>query len=322
MAAHSFSIPFDPKPIPCILSNRPSSPHNTPNAPLQPFLIFTHGAGGTLASPAIANFSTGFSHQLPILCFQGNSNLGSRTKMFSTVISDQKAPTSLGGRSMGARAAVLAATEETKHLVLISYPLHTGDQVRDQILLNISPSVKVIFVSGDRDSMCHLTRLEDVRSRMKCQTWRIIVEGADHGMDMKPKKLTEAVGIKTGEVVAGWIQAKDDSRREGRVLCHEGGEVKWTGWEGAEEAMTDSPKAKQKTASDIAPTPKGTPSGKTSTKAMSTPKRRKTTTNGGNAGNETGSKRARRTTPAADNDGPNQDNVSGRTRSAGKARAA
>ncbi|KAI4244970.1 MAG: hypothetical protein L6R42_010314 [Xanthoria sp. 1 TBL-2021] len=242
--------------------------------------------------------------------------------MFSTVISDQKAPTSQGGRSMGARAAVMAATEETKHLMLISYPLHTGDQVRDQILLDISPSVKVIFVSGDRDSMCDLTRLDEVRSKMKCQSWRIIVEGADHGMDMKPKKPTQAVGIKTGEVVAGWIQANDDSRREGSILCDEGGEVKWTGWEGAEEAMADSPKAKQKTASNIAPAPKSTPSGKTSTKAMSTPKKRKPTTNSGNSGNEPGSKRARRTTPAADIYGPNQDNVSGRTRSAGKARAA
>ena len=323
MAARNFSITFNPKPIPCILSNTPSSPSINPNAPLQPLLTFTHGAGGTLTSPAIANFSTGFSRQFPILCFQGNSNLGSRTKMFSAVIEDRKAPFSLGGRSMGARAAVMAATEATKHLVLISYPLHTGDQVRDQILLDISPSVKVIFVSGDRDSMCDLTRLDLVRSKMRCQTWRITIEGADHGMDMRPKKFTEAVGIKTGEVVAEWIQRSDHTRTEGRIVCNEDGQVEWTGWMTESmtwsEAMEETP-VTPKATPDLAIHSKHKPEGNPSSKAKSTSKRPKRTAIDGGAENDHGSKRVRTSTHNTQNNDPVQDSVSTRTRAATKPR--
>ncbi|KAL8786820.1 MAG: hypothetical protein Q9213_002557 [Squamulea squamosa] len=252
MVSETFPIPNSPKPITCIYSN---PLHSIPDAPLPTSLVFTHGAGGTLSSPAIANFSTGFSRQLPILCFQGNSNLASRTKMFLAVIDHQKAPNSLGGRSMGARAAVMAATSETKFLVLISYPLHTAKETRDQVLLDIDPSIKVIFVNGDRDSMCDLERLDEVRSKMQCKTWRIIVQGADHGMDVKPKKLTEAVGIKTGEVVAEWMEAPDDgSRREGTIVYNQDGEIEWTGWMGADDAApmfanhcNDLPKAVETT---------------------------------------------------------------------------
>ncbi|KAL9028674.1 MAG: hypothetical protein Q9180_007131 [Flavoplaca navasiana] len=279
------------------------------NPPVSSKLIFTHGAGGTLTSPAIANFSNGFSRQLPVLCFRGNSNLGSRTKMFSTVISNQEAPTSLGGRSMGARAAVMAATDQTKHLVLVSYPLHTGKQVRDQILYNISPLVKVIFVSGDGDSMCDLPKLDEVRSRMKCQTWRVVVEAADHGMNVKPKKLTEAVGIMTGEVVAEWIKGNDDSRREGRIFCDEDGEVKWTGWQRAQE---ETP-----TSHTIAPNDKATVKSTRQTEA--TAKRPRSSTKSDHSENKSASKRARKSTDDVDKRDTMQDSVSGRTRAARRA---
>ncbi|KAL8648852.1 MAG: hypothetical protein Q9226_005816 [Calogaya cf. arnoldii] len=318
MNLRSFSVAFDPKPIPCIASS-------TPNALAQPTLIFTHGAGGTLTSPAIANFSTGFSRQLPILCFQGNSNLSSRTNMFSAVIDDQKTPFNLGGRSMGARAAVMAATKETQCLVLVSYPLHTGSQLRDQILLGIDPAVKVIFVSGGRDTLCDLTRLEEARLKMQCRTWRLVVQGADHGMDVKPKKCTEAVRVKTGEVVAEWIKANDDSRREGRIFCDEDGEVQWTGWEGAEKGTTDSPKvlqqspAARKSSSDLVTTPESKAGGKITTKVRPTSKKRKSTTDSTHAPDKPGSNQAKRTIHPGHNDSLDRENVSGRTRAARRA---
>ncbi|KAI4268085.1 MAG: hypothetical protein LQ337_008047 [Flavoplaca oasis] len=320
MTLQNVSIPYHLQSISCVLSTPPLTPANTP---VSSKLIFTHGAGGTLASSAIANFSNGFSRQLPVLCFKGNSNLGSRTKMFSAVISSQEAPTSLGGRSMGARAAVMAATDQTEHLVLISYPLHTGSQVRDQVLYDISPMVKVIFVSGDGDSMCNLPKLDEVRSRMRCQTWRVVVEGADHGMDVKPKKLTEAVGIMTGEVVAGWIKGNDDSRREGRIFCDDDGEVKWTGWERAEKETAASTKAKQEstmpenTTSNYTITPNGKGTVMSATNSESTPKRSRS--NVGHVENKSASKRTRKPTDAVHKKDPKQDNVSGRTRAAKRA---
>ncbi|KAL8724856.1 MAG: hypothetical protein Q9166_007710 [cf. Caloplaca sp. 2 TL-2023] len=218
------------KPIHCILPYPDDLINKAQDEPPKPSLIFTHGAGGTLASDAIANFSTGFALHQPILCFQGNMNLTSRIKMFSAVLGDQDCATTLGGRSMGARAAIMAATDETKHLMLVSYPLHTGKETRDQILLDIDTSMKVIFVNGDRDSMCDLSRLEEVRKKMRYRTWRIVVEGADHGMDVKPKKATKTVGMKVGEVIAEWIEENSDSQREGWISYSKDGEAKWTGW--------------------------------------------------------------------------------------------
>ncbi|KAL9137583.1 MAG: hypothetical protein Q9175_001208 [Cornicularia normoerica] len=160
-------------------------------------------------------------------------NLKSRVKMFSEVIasnSDVKTPRCLGGRSMGARAAVMAA-ESATHLVLVSYPLHTTKETRDQVLLDLPPSTKVIFVCGDRDEMCDLERLEEVRGKMKCNTWRVVVENADHGMNVKPKAGTQEVGRKTGDIVAMWLKASDVSLREGRITWNSDEETaQWSGW--------------------------------------------------------------------------------------------
>lgn len=232
MGQHSLEIPSSPKAIACILTcpeDRCTSKEN-PTKQASPSLIFTHGAGGTLASEAIATFSLGFGVQLPILCFQGTMNLKSRVKMFNAVIEHQTFSDCLGGRSMGARAAVMAASASTRHLVLVSYPLHTNKEVRDQILADLAPEIKVVFVSGDRDSMCDLQRLEEVRRRMRCKTWRIVVEGADHGMSVKPKAATEDIIKKSGEVVAAWIENNDERQKEGKIFWNGEGFAEWSGW--------------------------------------------------------------------------------------------
>lgn len=194
-------------------------------------LIFTHGAGGTLTSSVMVDFSCGFSSHLPLLYFQGNANLISRVKMFHAVIEHEGNSTSLGGRSMGARAAVMAATATTKQLVLVSYPLHTNKEVRDQILLEQKPTASVIFVSGDRDSMCDLERLNQVRQKMACRSWLVVIRNADHGMTVKPKRATEEVGKKTGEVVAAWLVDAPRDQTEGEIFWNaEDAEACWSGW--------------------------------------------------------------------------------------------
>jgi hypothetical protein len=245
MAASPQNLEFEvhlegKNPIKCITNSLPKTSKETP-----PALIFTHGAGGTLHSDAILNFRTGFGRVSPITCFQGNMNLVSRVKMFDAVISEQarsKPVTALGGRSMGARAAVVAAKgrEEVKYLVMVSYPLHTGKgDLRDEILLEIEEGVKVLFVVGDRDTMCDLERLEEVRGKMGAESWRVVVEGADHGMTVKPKAGTEAVGELVGKVVAEWLRDCDlgkheGKEREGRRRWNEDDKHKesWSGWEG------------------------------------------------------------------------------------------
>lgn len=233
-ASRSLQVPFSPKtPIHCVYTTQDASDL----AGMDAALAFTHGAGGTLQSDAIANFTYGFashSRQSSILCFQGNMNLKSRVKMFSEVVSSTlnvKTLRCLGGRSMGARAAVMTATENITHLVLVNYPLHTSKETRDQVLLDLPAPIKVIFVCGDRDEMCDLERLEEVRRKMACKTWRVVVQNADHGMNVKPRAGTQEVGRKTGDVVAMWLKASDVSLREGKIVWNADGETaQWSGW--------------------------------------------------------------------------------------------
>ena len=233
-AQRTLQVPFPPKsPIECVYTTKAAGDL----ARMDAALVFTHGAGGNLQSEAIANFTRGFSshsRQCGILCFQGNMNLKSRVKMFSEIIASNlnvHTPSCLGGRSMGARAAVMAVSESTTHLVLVSYPLHTAKETRDQVLLDLPASIKVIFVSGDRDEMCDLERLEEVRRKMKCKTWRVVVENADHGMNVKPKAGTREVGEKTGNVVAMWLKSFDISPGEGKIIWDANEDMaQWSGW--------------------------------------------------------------------------------------------
>ena len=162
--------------------------------------------------------------------------------MFAAVAENQNFSTALGGRSMGARAAVVAITGDTKHLVLVSYPLHNLNDTRDQILLDLPASVQVLFISGDNDSMCDLKQLDDVRSKMKCDSWKITVKNATHGMVVKPKIGTEEVGKKTGEIAARWLEgSKEKDCREGEISWNAGeSEVMWSGWLACSSSSQDT----------------------------------------------------------------------------------
>lgn len=241
----SFDVTFSSKPIPCTLTSPddlhkgPDRDTHVPPGKFNPALIFTHGAGGDLNVDAVRYFRLGFATQLPIVCFQGNTNLTSRVKMFNAVVEAQPDSSTLGGRSMGARAATMAITEFTDHLVLVSYPLHTAKDLRDTILLALPPSIKVIFVIGDRDSMCALHRLEQVREKMKCKTWRVVVQGADHGMHIKPRAASADVVQKSGEIVATWIMQSSEDKREGLISWDDQKGASWSGWCDEAPSATD-----------------------------------------------------------------------------------
>lgn len=182
-----------------------------------PALIFTHGASGGLTNPATRTFTQGFAQTTPAVCFQGTMNLQSRVKAFHAVIGSEKADgAALGGRSMGARAAVLAAKDHTTTtLVLVSYPLiGQNGAIRDQILLDTDGSLDVLFVSGDKDNMCPIEQLSAVRARMKARSWMMVVKGADHGMSMTPKSAVDAMREYTGKAAAEWLKQRDPNRTD------------------------------------------------------------------------------------------------------------
>ncbi|KJX95382.1 hypothetical protein TI39_contig4116g00015 [Zymoseptoria brevis] len=191
-------------------------------------LIFTHGAGGGLGATAVQDFAKGFAAVAPVICFKGNMNLKSRVKMFHAVVENQGPADALGGRSMGARAAVMAALELEKPpaaLLLISYPLTAGGKEqkrqpegREQILMDLPEATDVLFVSGDQDSQCDLELLAETRGKMKAKKWLVEVAGADHGMNVKPKSAIQSIGLKTGQIAAEWLSSRDKSKQYCRIL--------------------------------------------------------------------------------------------------------
>lgn len=229
----SYTIPGSKNPIPCKRSVHGSG------APRHPDLIFTHGAGGDLTAAKMVQFSEGFAGAgSSVVMFQGNMNLSARAKGFESVLAYEgsseatggdTAAVAFGGRSMGARAAVVASqaqpqgqgqVQHGKLLVLASYPLvgqQKGD-VRDAILLSLPADTNVLFISGDRDNLCPLAQLETVRAKMKARTWLVTAVGADHGMELHGgkalKKGSEEVGRECGRIAARWLRERDDKVRE------------------------------------------------------------------------------------------------------------
>ena len=221
-----FKVPFEDKAIVCQLYHSQCASNDGDI----PKLIFTHGAGGGLANPATADFAKGFAHAVAILCYQGTMNLRSRVKTFKAVADHVQSQhhrddankdggatrpetrLALGGRSMGGRAACIAAQQidNVDALVLVSYPLTSGkgSEGREQPLYDLPASTQVLFISGDQDKMCHLKDLADVRNKMSAQSSLCIVKSADHAMSVKGgKDQIEAVRKKTGNVAAKFLAA-------------------------------------------------------------------------------------------------------------------
>lgn len=133
---------------------------------------------------------------------------------------------------MGARAAVIAATEHlqslssTPHrrhelhagsgtsvdvkLVLASYPLKGPKDIRDQILLDLPGNVEVLFVVGDGDAMCPLNLLDETRKKMVARSRLVVVKGADHGMHVNGKGSDEKAGELAGMRACEWVGGKLD----------------------------------------------------------------------------------------------------------------
>ena len=210
----TFSIPFEGKEIICQRFPSTSSTSKSMTHKSPPALIFTHGAGGGIANPATQSFAKGFGQDesSSVVCFQGTMNLQNRVKTFHAVIDHKTAEeAALGGRSMGARAAVVTMKEQGKKgkLVLVSYPLvGANKEVRDKILLEIEEDVEVLFVSGDGDNMCDLKQLQEVRDKMRAKNWLILVKGADHGMSLRPKEAVDKMREYTGEAAARWTSGE------------------------------------------------------------------------------------------------------------------
>jgi dienelactone hydrolase len=202
-------------------------------------LIFTHGAGGGLSNAATKNFTDGFAEVSSVVSFQGNMNLQGRVNSFNAVIKHENTRVALGGRSMGARAAVIAASHpdaNVEAVILASFPMvgaQKGDS-REQILLDLPEGIDVLFISGSNDSMCSMERLQRVVKKMKARSWIVEVQGADHGMSIKSKAGVEPVRKSQGTLAAKWLIERDASKRY-YSLSWSNNKVESTGWQEVSE---------------------------------------------------------------------------------------
>ncbi|TKA21740.1 hypothetical protein B0A50_08746 [Salinomyces thailandicus] len=228
----NYTLPFQKdKPLKCERRGKATTPS----------LIFTHGAGGGLATPATQDFADGFADKASIVAFQATTNLPSRVQAFHAVMENENFRTALGGRSMGGRAATIAATQEkeqrqTDALVIVSFPLIGGKNKdsREQILLDLPREVDVLFLSGSKDALCPLSELAGVRERMKARSWLLTVTGANHGMEWKWKGSVRELRRLTGSMAAEWLESRDGGKRSCEIFWdEEAGKIGCAGWQDA-----------------------------------------------------------------------------------------
>jgi predicted alpha/beta-hydrolase family hydrolase len=96
-------------------------------------------------------------------------------------------PVVLIGKSMGSRVGCHVSLEvPVTALVCFGYPLvGTGKKqpVRDEVLKALR--TPILFVTGTRDPLCPLDRLEAVRGGMEAANALFVVEGGDHSLQVR-----------------------------------------------------------------------------------------------------------------------------------------
>lgn len=123
----------------------------------------------------------------------------------------------LAGKSMGARAATLAASGAggeplaTPGLVLLGYPLHPPkkrEKLRSEHFERLdAPS---FFASGTRDPLCDLELLERERAQVPGDSTLHVVDGGDHSFDVlvRSGRTHTEVLDEVAAASAHWMEAR------------------------------------------------------------------------------------------------------------------
>lgn len=119
-----------------------------------------------------------------------------------------KAKLVIGGKSMGGRMASLLAAEgyPCDGLLFLGYPLHPAgkpEQLRDAHLKDVR--APMLFVQGTRDTLCDLSLLRPVLTRLDGRATLHEVRGGDHSFEVRKSN-----GRSEEEVVSEVIGASAD----------------------------------------------------------------------------------------------------------------
>lgn len=191
-------------------------------------VILAHGARGTPDSPDLqAAASAALSLGLPVLRFPFAYRQAGRSQpdplpqlqgAFRAATAALRAATGLnpeqivlGGRSLGARVAALAAAsgERAAALLLLAYPLHppgAAQQPRDAQLYVVRRPM--LFVSGTNDDLAQPALLEAVVGRLGADATLHWLADGDHGFRLDPDASApaETLLVELRSVVHAWLQ--------------------------------------------------------------------------------------------------------------------
>lgn len=197
-------------------------------------VLLAHGAGAPKDSPFLATFARGWAALgLRVVRFdfpymerarrEGRRRPPDRMPKLLASLREVRAfvgaeidggPWFLAGKSMGSRAATLAAAGEdgdplvTPGLVLLGYPLHPPrkpEKLRSAHFERLD--APTLFVSGTRDPLCDLALLERERTDVPGDSTLHVVEGGDHDLAVPKRsgRTHEEVLTACIEVSATWM---------------------------------------------------------------------------------------------------------------------
>ncbi|XP_051997912.1 testis-expressed protein 30 [Xyrauchen texanus] len=191
-------------------------------------VVLTHGAGGDMRVTQLETLARALACS-GILCLRFTCkglNLAYRIRAYSAAVDYLKSherftPNSifLGGRSMGARAAVAVGQlkcvdqeDAVQGLLCLSFPLHPPGQThthiqRSKALRELSHT-PVLFVSGTADNMCEQKLLENVVGVMECPTAIHWVKGANHGLKVQDRTEESVLEEVNSQIIAWILQHK------------------------------------------------------------------------------------------------------------------
>src|SRR6266705_1372217 len=171
---------------------------------MTPLLLFAPGAGAPSSHPWIQDWRKRLSRIGIVETFdydymrEGRKRpdrlpqlIAAHRAALAQVRTKTPSPMILIGKSMGGRIGCHVALEEKVNgVVCLGYPLcSAGDRskLRDQVLRDLR--TPILFVQGTRDPLCPLDLLATVREEMDAPNSLHLVEGGDHSLLVRKKKL-------------------------------------------------------------------------------------------------------------------------------------
>ena len=168
-------------------------------------IVFAHGAGAPSSSPWMSDWAgrldalgevTAFDYPYMRAGQKAPDRLPKLIAAHRDVLSavrahEKRRPVVLAGKSMGGRVGCHVALEQNVDaLVCFGYPLASRGKLRDEVLVALR--TPILFVQGDRDSLCPIDKLQEVRKRMTATSSLHIVEGGNHSLLVGKRRLKEA----------------------------------------------------------------------------------------------------------------------------------